>query len=67
MRKCRTVITMILCAVLGSLTWWVAAQNVATPANAPMQPTAQTAAVVTVPGMPGVSNANNLYGSVNLP
>jgi YVTN family beta-propeller protein len=66
MRKYRNVITVILCAVLGSLTWWVAAQSVATPAQAPtpLQPTAQTAAVVTVPGMPGVSDPNNLYSEV---
>lgn len=61
MRKYRTLIALIMCAVLGSLAWWVTAQTVATPAPSPVRPSAQSAAVVTVSGMPDVPDRNNLY------
>ncbi|RZU02715.1 YncE family protein [Rivibacter subsaxonicus] len=52
----RVILLPSLFVALGATTWWVAAQTTTPPA-----PAAAPAPIVTVPGMPGVPDRNNLY------
>ena len=62
MSTSRIIAAATLLASCGSLAWWVAAQ----PANpaASAAPTLKARTVVTVPGMPPVPDASNLYSEV---
>ena len=66
MRMSTAAIAATVTVLSASLTWWATAQTVAPPASAPAPPAAVASlpAVVTVPGMPGVPDRNNLYSEV---
>ena len=66
MRMSTATIAATFTVLSASLTWWATAQTVAPPASASAPPAALASlpAVVTVPGMPGVPDRNNLYSEV---
>jgi YVTN family beta-propeller protein len=58
MRRRYAIATSIVFAGLASVAWWVGAQTATDPAASTAAP---PSTVVTVPGMPGVLDRNNLY------